>query len=77
MIENVVRKFLDATPYTTPDGRVLSGDDVVEFVELFFGAPMTDNWYAGHVDADSGDHEMYLEDGVCGCCGVDFTVREN
>jgi hypothetical protein len=33
-------------------------------------------WYAGHVDADTGDHAWYLENGVCGCCGVTFTRQE-
>jgi hypothetical protein len=31
-----------------------------------------DRWYNGHVDADSGDHEWYLENKTCTCCGVDF-----
>jgi hypothetical protein len=30
-------------------------------------------WYAGHVDADPGDHAMYLQGDVCGCCGVAFS----
>jgi hypothetical protein len=37
MNETVIEKFLTANPYTTPEGRVLSGADVAEFVELFFG----------------------------------------
>jgi hypothetical protein len=31
-----------------------------------------EQWYAGHVDADLGDHAMYLQGDVCGCCGVSF-----
>jgi hypothetical protein len=28
--------FLNRKPYTTPDGRVLTGEDALEFIEAFF-----------------------------------------
>lgn len=28
--------FLNRKPYTTPDGRVLTGENALEFVEAFF-----------------------------------------
>jgi hypothetical protein len=31
-----------------------------------------DRWYYGHIDADIGDHRLYLEDSICICCGVDL-----
>jgi hypothetical protein len=31
-----------------------------------------DRWYQGHVDADDGDHEWYLENKTCSCCNVYF-----
>jgi hypothetical protein len=30
--------FLNRKPYTTPDGRVLTGEDALEFIEAFFPA---------------------------------------
>jgi hypothetical protein len=33
----VIADFLERNPYTTPEGRILSGrEDVLEFVTLFF-----------------------------------------
>ena len=29
-----------------------------------------DRWYQGHVDADDGDHKLYLENDMCVCCSV-------
>lgn len=38
MVERVViESLIDSNPYCTPDGRVLYGSDVEEFIEFFFG----------------------------------------
>jgi hypothetical protein len=31
-----ITDFLNRKPYTTPDGRVLTGEDALEFIEAFF-----------------------------------------
>ena len=31
-----ITDFLNRKPYTTPDGRVLTGGDALEFIEAFF-----------------------------------------
>lgn len=31
-----IKDFLNRKPYTTPDGRVLTGEDAFEFIEAFF-----------------------------------------
>jgi hypothetical protein len=37
MNKDVIVKFLEKSPYTTPDGKVLSGENADEFIDLFFG----------------------------------------
>lgn len=31
-----IADFLSRNPYTTPDGRVLTGENTLEFIEAFF-----------------------------------------
>ena len=31
-----IADFLNSNPYTTPEGRVLTGKDLPEFLEMFF-----------------------------------------
>jgi len=35
--KDIIVNFLAKSPYTTPEGKVLSGEQADEFIELFFG----------------------------------------